>query len=213
MIWGPIPQIANLQNYPASPKCSLTQKHSLRQTTQPSSMGMPLDMILACSNHASWNCGLLAFGLPSASNKLSQPDPSEVPSALKAEKESMYERERQKNESKHKVKQTENEITHLKHTVLLPHPIKATQSVLIVYWCWRVLSHSGFTSQPLLSCSLWFEGTTFLLTAWPLLTLSLIATYQSAQIKLSLSNSKSKGSPCCFVVLYLTLYPSKQIIS
>lgn len=48
-------------------------------------MGMPLDMILACSKHASWNRGLLAFGLPSASNKLSQPDPSEVPSALEAE--------------------------------------------------------------------------------------------------------------------------------
>lgn len=49
-------------------------------------MGMPLDMILACSKHASWNRGLLAFGLPSASNKLSQPDPSEVPSALEAER-------------------------------------------------------------------------------------------------------------------------------
>lgn len=47
-------------------------------------MGMPLDMVLACSNHASWNCGLLAFGLPSASNKLSQPDPSDVPSTLKS---------------------------------------------------------------------------------------------------------------------------------
>lgn len=36
-------------------------------------MGMPLDMALACSNHASWKCGLLAFGLPSASNK-AKPD-------------------------------------------------------------------------------------------------------------------------------------------
>lgn len=49
-------------------------------------MVMPLDMILACSKHASWSRGLLAFGLPSASNKLSQPDPSEVPSALEAER-------------------------------------------------------------------------------------------------------------------------------
>lgn len=61
------------------PKCSLTYIHTLTHTMQPSSTGMPLDMVLACSNHASWNCGLLAFGLPSASNKLSQPDPSDVP--------------------------------------------------------------------------------------------------------------------------------------
>lgn len=73
-IWSPVPQ-----------KCSLTRKHTPARTKQPSSMGMPLDMILACSKHASWNRGLLAFGLPSASNKLSQPDPSEVPSALEAE--------------------------------------------------------------------------------------------------------------------------------
>lgn len=59
-------------------------------------MGMPLDMVLACSNHASWNCGPLAFGLPSASNKLSQPDPSDVPSTLKSrEKERVSERDRE----------------------------------------------------------------------------------------------------------------------
>lgn len=46
---------------------------------------MPLDMVLACSNYASWNCGPLAFGLPSASNKLSQPGSSDVPFALKAQ--------------------------------------------------------------------------------------------------------------------------------
>lgn len=73
-------------------KCSLTHKHALACTEQPSSMVMPLDMILACSKHASWSRGLLAFGLPSASNKLSQPDPSEVPSALEAESERKRER-------------------------------------------------------------------------------------------------------------------------
>lgn len=57
-------------------------------TTQPSSMGMPLDIDLACSNHASYNCGLLAFGLPSASNKLSQPDPSDVQLSTQMHRES-----------------------------------------------------------------------------------------------------------------------------
>lgn len=61
-------------------------------------MGMPLDMILACSKHASWNRGLLAFGLPSASNKLSQPDPSEVPSALEAERAKERARDEMKRE-------------------------------------------------------------------------------------------------------------------
>lgn len=61
-------------------------KHALARTAPPSSMVMPLNMILACWKHASWSRGLLAFGLPSASNKLSQPDPSEVPSALEAER-------------------------------------------------------------------------------------------------------------------------------
>lgn len=51
-------------------------------------MGMPLDIDLACSNHASYNCGLLAFGLPSASNKLSQPDPSDVQLSTQMHRES-----------------------------------------------------------------------------------------------------------------------------
>lgn len=74
-------------------KCSLKHNHALARTEQPSSMVMPLDMILACSKHASWSRGLLAFGLPSASNKLSQPDPSEVPSALEAEREREWKEE------------------------------------------------------------------------------------------------------------------------
>lgn len=152
-------------------------------------MGMPLDMVLACSNHASWNCGLLAFGLPSASNKLSQPDPSDVPSTLKSwEKERVSERDRErewgretKNESKLRMSQadrkgnrnTKNEST--SQTYYYPHLCRQQGHPERAYCAvvqGGVLIHSGSTSWPPPSCYLWWEGTMFLPTAAHLLTLS-----------------------------------------
>lgn len=121
--------------------------HTNTHTTQPSSMGMPLDMILACSNHASWNCGLLAFGLPSASNKLSQPDPSEVPFTLKAERKNEWARDREwetkkweqggmsETDKKRNRNKEQNESTSQTYYYPIHAASKATQIVLIAQWC------------------------------------------------------------------------------
>lgn len=119
---------------------------------QPSSMGMPLDMVLACSNHASWNCGPLAFGLPSASNKLSQPDSSDVPSTLKnthtkkkrktkPERQRVWGREKQKWDQVRKIQTSpkrnwneENKRTSQTH-YLFQVAGKATLIVLRVHQC------------------------------------------------------------------------------
>lgn len=170
-------------------------------------MGMPLDMVLACSNHASWNCGLLAFGLPSASNKLSQPDPSDVPSTLKSrEKERVSERDRESEGERQKREQVkmsqtdrkrntskENESTSQTYYYPIPAASKATLSVLIVQWCWGILGiQSGSTSWPvhLVICD--GKGQHFSPLPHPLLTVSHIASYQSSLTKLSLSICKRK---------------------
>lgn len=125
------------------------QSHTDTHTIQPSYMGMPLDMVLACSNYASWICGPFAFGLPSASNKLSQPDSSDVLSTLKntrKERASQGDREcegeRDKNESKYewaRWTQKETEIRgtreHLKHII--------TSSMLLVRPPWLCLECTG----------------------------------------------------------------------
>lgn len=112
----------------------------------------------------------------------------------KREQVRMSQPDRKRNRNK------ENESTSQTYYYPIPAASKATLSVLIVQWWWGVLIHSGSTSWPPPSCYLWWEGTTFLPTASPLLTLSHITPYQSALTKLSLPIGKSKGAPCCPVV-------------
>lgn len=186
-------------------------------------MGMPLDMVLACSNHASWNCGPLAFGLPSASNKLSQPDPSDVPSTLKSrEKERVSERDREREGERQKWEQVrmsqtgqkrnrnkENKSTSQTYYYLFSAASKATLIVLIVQWSWEVLIHSGSTSWPPPSY-LWWDGTNFLSLASPLLTLNQTAPHQSP---LSLSVDKNRHAHCGFLNFYHPIPPNDQALN
>lgn len=145
-------------------------------------MGMPLDMALACSNHASWKCGLLAFGLPSASNK-AKPDRFLLMILplwnTERQKERVCKRqEREMRKSNTEQDRKNGEWEHISN-IWLPCRQQGHQWAYCTVVPWgrwghgggEGLIHSRSTSCPLPFCYSWWEWTMFLPKVSPQLTL------------------------------------------